>query len=524
MHSRASSYTAQPPSPALAPAMSPDRQTGPAARLRLPSGVRAVIWSVTHSEGRASQRGKRWNLSEAGSVIAPPWVDAALNPCSSESWQLVRWPADGQCYPIFQQGPCPASQELVWDSDAGRAACRCPDGYLLHGPTQRCYRRHTRGPCPLRHSLQVDAASGEARCRRHGKCPPGELFWPSDGQCYRYLSRGPCGKGELLTVSQATLEPQCGCSRRLMARSYWPHTDSCYQQYTRGPCPRGLVFAFNATRRRTECHCHAGLTRNFDPSSGQCFTLGERGPCPVGNEFVFNNVTARPECRCPDDSLVLADSGACYRAFSQGPCGDGRFVAPRPEAPHQGVCVRNPCRPGELYFPSDKFCHRIGGRGPCPLGQLVHYEQFRGISYRGACGCAEHFEQNYWPEDGQCYELQTRGPCPPNFTFRFDADRRRTECVCDPELGRLLEVNSGRCEQVVSAVPPPCPVGHADTRGCQCPPGLQADPRTGQCVPPLERGSLRSRRRLTRSRDHTAATDTAEGDSHVTGTKVISPR
>ncbi|XP_037086778.1 uncharacterized protein LOC119107440 [Pollicipes pollicipes] len=269
-------------------------------------------------------RRKKWSLFQkaataAGTVIAPPWVNVALNPCSASSWQLVHWPADGRCYPDL------------------------PAGALLADPG---------------------------------------------------------ADGELLTFSRATHEPVCGCSRRYMARTYWPHTDSCYQQMTR------------ARAAWPSAAAHAGLRENYDRRSGQCYPQGERGPCPPGNVFAFNNVTGSTECRCPADSLVLPDTGACHRAFAQGPCKRNRFVAPRPEAPHQGVCVTNPCRRGELYFSSRP---------------LVQYEEFRGISYRGACGCTKHFTQNFWPADGRCYEQQTRGPCPARELFAYNATSGRTD-------------------------------------------------------------------------------------------------
>ncbi|XP_037070246.1 uncharacterized protein LOC119091542, partial [Pollicipes pollicipes] len=347
---------------------------------------------------------------------APPWADAALNPCSERSWQLVRWPADGRCYPIFQRGPCDATQELVWDASAGRPACACPAGHLHHAASARCYRHHTRGPCPRRHFFAEDAASGAATCRRFAECRPGEIFWPADGRCHAHLTRGPCGKGELLALNRLTLEPECGCSRRQMARSYWP--------------TRGVV----------ECACHARMLENYDARTGQCFPQGGRGPCPPGNTFAFNNATRRTECRCPAGSLVRPETGACHRAFTQGPCPRGRFASPRPGAPHQAVCVANPCQRGELYFPDDGFCHRIGRRGPCPAGQLVQYEAFRGVSYRGACGCTEHFTQNYWPADGRCYEQHTRGPCPARLTFVYNATSGRTECQCAARRGAQAAV------------------------------------------------------------------------------------
>ena len=47
-------------------------------------------------------------------VIAPPWANPVINPCSEKSWQLIFWPPDGRCYRIFEQGPCPDSQELAF--------------------------------------------------------------------------------------------------------------------------------------------------------------------------------------------------------------------------------------------------------------------------------------------------------------------------------------------------------------------------------------------------------------------------
>ena len=42
-------------------------------------------------------------IGVAGFVIAPPWANPQLNPCSATSWQLIHWPGDGVCYPIFSQ-------------------------------------------------------------------------------------------------------------------------------------------------------------------------------------------------------------------------------------------------------------------------------------------------------------------------------------------------------------------------------------------------------------------------------------
>ena len=42
-------------------------------------------------------------IGVGGFVIAPPWANPQLNPCSATSWQLIHWPGDGVCYPIFSQ-------------------------------------------------------------------------------------------------------------------------------------------------------------------------------------------------------------------------------------------------------------------------------------------------------------------------------------------------------------------------------------------------------------------------------------
>lgn len=426
--------------------------------------------------------------ARAGTIIAPSWANTALNPCAARSWQLVRWPDDGQCYHIFQQGPCAASQQLAWDRAAGEPVCVCPDGHLLHS-SGRCYRRYSRGPCQRRHFFIEDQLTGAATCRRLGRCAPGHMFWPADRRCYRYLSLGPCGKGQLFTINRRTEEPECGCSRRQMTRSYWKHTDSCYEERSRGPCPAGLVFVFNSTRGAPQCECHPGLLHNFHRPSGQCFGTGQPGPCPTGNTFEFNTLTGSTECRCRSGSLVLPRTGGCHRAYAQGPCRPAEFLVPRSGAPQQGVCVTNPCRPGELYFPSDQFCHRIGRRGPCAAGELVQYEQYRGVSYRGTCGCTPHFTQNFWPPDGRCYQLHSRGPCQPNFTFVYNTTSERTECRCETGLGWTLGPD-GHCNRTRPDSRLLClsgsrrrePGKDSAALDCQCPAGTKLDARRSTCM------------------------------------------
>ncbi len=71
------------------------------------------------------------------------------NPCSKHSWQLIQWPGDKQCYRIFDQGPCPHSQELAFNAVTGLAECRCPKNLLFWSATNRCYAEFSRGPCEV---------------------------------------------------------------------------------------------------------------------------------------------------------------------------------------------------------------------------------------------------------------------------------------------------------------------------------------------------------------------------------------
>ena len=74
-------------------------------------------------------------------------IDVVVCCCS---WQLVFWPASQQCYRIFSQGPCPATQELAYHPPAQEPRCRCPQHLPVRWPvTDRCYARYTRGPCQV---------------------------------------------------------------------------------------------------------------------------------------------------------------------------------------------------------------------------------------------------------------------------------------------------------------------------------------------------------------------------------------
>ena len=72
-----------------------------------------------------------WEHQVSGFVIAPPWANEITNPCSKKSWQLLYWPKTQKCYKIFEQGPCPKSQELGYNPITKLAECRCPKDLLF---------------------------------------------------------------------------------------------------------------------------------------------------------------------------------------------------------------------------------------------------------------------------------------------------------------------------------------------------------------------------------------------------------
>lgn len=132
--------------------------------------------------------------------------------------------------------------------------------------------------------------------------------------------------------------------------------------------------------------------------------------------------------------MLWSESGACYRAYTRGPCSSGQFLV------NATTCVPIPCRKGRLYFPEESTCYKIGTRGPCPPGQIVLFENavrpsIDGISYRGMCGCPgqtddstqNHCHMTYVEREisekdcdskagmvklnETCYLLYTKGPC-----------------------------------------------------------------------------------------------------------------
>ena len=148
-------------------------------------------------------------------VIAPPWANPDVNQCSRSSWQLIHWPEDGKCYPIFSQGPCPRTQELGFNQATMRAECKCPKHLLYWPAADRCYEQFSRGPCEVNQYLvqmddkmastlklvQLQGGGGQtsfnqnvAMCKNTEICANGWIFWPPMQQCYQLYTQGPCHK------------------------------------------------------------------------------------------------------------------------------------------------------------------------------------------------------------------------------------------------------------------------------------------------------------------------------------------
>ena len=356
-----------------------------------------IIWPVPHSSAY---------------VIAPPWADAKKNPCSARSWQLVFWPPNQQCYKIFTRGPCPATQELSYQSDSQVAACRCPENLpMLWKETERCYSRYSRGPCQVNEYIDTVAGPGESSlppvCRERQRCEPGWIFWPPDGKCHEMYTQGPCHKGDLLIVNPETTEPYCGCDHILLNQYYHPNLHLCYELMTRGPCENGLLYTYNHTLDTTQCSCSSDLAPHYSPALGQCFELETKGPCGKGQVFSFDTKMGLSRCRCKDDYVYWPGTDSCYREYTPGPCKESQFLVPAGQGGQVGVCVDNPCPSTDLFFPSEEsvegevrgVCHKVGARGPCPSGQLVIFEAYSGKSFKGNCGCSPGYNQNYWPKE-----------------------------------------------------------------------------------------------------------------------------
>lgn len=153
-----------------------------------------------------------WLRGSLAFVIAPPWANPLINPCSEKSWQLIYWPQDGRCYQIFEQGPCPDTQELAFHAtnkrvsallkivtkflkvDFLQAICRCPKNLLYWPATDRCYPQHSRGPCEANQYLQLESESQQVICQQTKICENGWIFWPPMQDCFQLYTQGPCHK------------------------------------------------------------------------------------------------------------------------------------------------------------------------------------------------------------------------------------------------------------------------------------------------------------------------------------------
>jgi len=426
-----------------------------------------------------------------GFVIAPPWANPVINPCSGTSWQLIYWPPDGRCYQIFEKGPCPDTQELAFHAVSKRATCRCPKNLRYWPETDRCYPEHSRGPCEVNQYLKYE--SEVAVCQQTKICENGWIFWPPLQDCFQLYTQGPCHKGDLLIMNPLTAEPICGCDPMLLKQYYSPPLKLCYEHFTRGPCESGLLFAYNHTSDATQCLCNENLV-NFYSKTSQCFQFDTKGPCRKGQMFQYSKMTGRGECLCRKGYVYWPPNGECYKAFTAGPCRPGQFLIPHQEDENIGQCVVNPCPRAHLYFPpvpSNNFdtevkCHKVGSRGPCPLGQLVVFEKYSGKSYRGECGCSPGYNQNYWPETGQCFEWYTQGPCKDSFLFQYNRDSGRTECVCDEQEGFVFWNETQKCYRVYTQGPCPnnawlIPADDLTEVFCECQAGYHFSPSQYAC-------------------------------------------
>lgn len=424
----------------------------------------------------------------SGFVIAPPWANQNANPCSQSSWQLVYWPATKNCYQIFSRGPCPETQELGFNPNNKKPECRCPQNLPLHWPaTDRCYAEHSRGPCEVNQYL-VTAESSSPACVSTERCEPGMAFWPPDKNCYELYTQGPCHKGDLLIVNPLTAEPYCGCDPLLLKQYYYPPLKLCYEHYTKGPCEFGSLFSYNHTSDSTDCVCEQQLPAYFKPL-GQCFEIGTKGPCGKGQVYKFDPESRRSGCQCKEKYVYWEKTHACYREYTPGPCRPGQFLVKGNDG--IGFCSKNPCSKAHLYFPSKEdpsqgHCHKVGGQGPCPSGELVVFEAYSGKSYRGDCGCSSGYNQNFWPQDGKCYEWYSQGPCPHSFLFKYNKEERKTECVCDTGAGFVFWNETSRCYRVYTQGPCPnnawlIPTGDLSEVYCECRNGYHFAPKEYVC-------------------------------------------
>ncbi|XP_065568229.1 uncharacterized protein LOC136032052 [Artemia franciscana] len=424
-------------------------------------------------------------------IIPPLWADPQINPCADYSWQYLFWPEDGQCYPIFRRGPCPETLELAFDSHNKRSYCRCPRGLVLW-QDGKCHEPYVSGPCdpdqylhpgvfhrelnsirklqsstdiPFRRIL-ADPISDtteleQVKCVDKGRCPSGWTYWPRDGACFELYTIGPCPKGDLLVLNPQNGEPKCDCDEVSLKVNFWPPNGGCYELFTKGPCERGTVFFYNEAKNATQCGCSPELP-NFHIESGKCFELFSDGPCNAGQWFVPSfdeksqsektnenkKLLTFPVCECRPDHVAW-DDGSCYRKFTRGPCPIGFFVMSSSNG--TGFCFKSFCNRGQLYFPSKQSCYKVATLGPCSEGEIVVFEEYRGVSYQGVCGCSKGYTQNYFK--GKCYELGHKGPCKDTFAFVLNKRSGKPNCSCDEDEGFIFHNQTKKCFKLFTQGP-----------------------------------------------------------------------
>lgn len=421
-----------------------------------------------------------------GFVIAPPWANKEVNPCSNKSWQLLLWPQDGQCYRIFDQGPCPKTQVLVFDNIESRARCQCPKELVFWAPTDRCYPPYEKGPCEVNQYLdpynQEDSSSskkelqkfsnknallaskpkGKPQCRNIKRCPNGWVFWPTLNDCFQLYTQGPCHKGDLLIVNPLTAEPFCGCDPILLRQYFYTPLNLCYEHNTRGPCEAGLLFAYNHTSDNTQCLCTPDLP-NYHPESGQCFQFGSKGPCSYGQVFELRG--RRGLCVCKDNYVFWPATRSCYKAFTPGPCDFREFIIPAGDVGIEpiesyeddsfedetssrvivtvGKCVENPCPKAHLYFPMEE---------DEPAEDLID-ESDSGIAMRRSS-----FSDYDHDQEIRCYKVGSKGPCPEGQLVVFEkysGKSFRGDCGCSSGYNQNYWPPTGECFEWYSQGP--CP-------------------------------------------------------------------
>ncbi|XP_030747278.1 uncharacterized protein LOC115875873 isoform X2 [Sitophilus oryzae] len=331
-------------------------------------------------------------------VIPPPWANPDLNPCARQSrgWQVLFWPPDKKCYKIFKVGyPCPDGMELSpATSRNGKelyAECRCPPGQAFSIEEGKCFQLFTPGPCQQGSYFGSD---GEYKnnvttsiqrlgsCKQIATCPDvHSIFWIKDGKCYQKLTKGPCAKGQLLTMTTGNKLPVCACDKRKELRQFRARDGRCYQHFTRGPCKeKGTLFLPDGT-----CGCHSFLP-HYHKQTDKCFELGTVGPCSKGEIFTVLPQTNNGGCMCKPGNIRYLDNPFCHRPFTRGPCKASHILF------NQTHCLPQPCEKGELYYPDEDSCFKIGSRGPCPAGRIISFDfdtrpSIDGVSYNGVCMC-----------------------------------------------------------------------------------------------------------------------------------------